>query len=187
MVKKNACVFISGRGSNLRNLIKKSREYNFPIKIKLVVSNNPNAYGLNFAKINSIPYLIVNTKKRNNEEKIIKELKKYEISIICLAGYMKILSNRFLNNYKKKIINIHPSLLPKFKGLNTFTRVLKNKEKKTGCTIHHVNAKLDGGNIIVQKSFFIKENDNEATLKLKTQKLEYKAFPEAIIKIFRKS
>ena len=95
MVKKNACVFISGRGSNLRNLIKKSREYNFPIKIKLVVSNNPNAYGLNFAKINSIPYLIVNTKKRNNEEKIIKNLKKYEISIICLAGYMKILSNNF--------------------------------------------------------------------------------------------
>ncbi len=185
MVKKNACIFISGKGSNLKNLIKKSREYNFPVKVKLVVSNNPTADGLNYAKKNSIPYLIIDTKSRNYEEKIIKELRRYNISLICLAGYMKIISKRFLSNYKKKIINIHPSLLPKFKGLNTFTRILKNKEKKTGCTIHHVNEKLDGGNIIVQKSFYIKHNDNEISLKNKTQQLEYLAFPEAIIKIFR--
>ena len=81
--------------------------------------------------------------------------------------------------------NIHPSLLPKYKGLNTFSRMLKNNEKKTGCTVHYVNAKLDSGNKIVQKTFYIKANDNEITLKEKTQTLEYKAFPEAIIKIFR--
>ena len=185
MVKKNACIFISGQGSNLRNLIKKSRDYNFPVSIKLVVCNNSKALGLTFAKKNSIPYLMINTKSRNYEEKILKNLLIHKISIICLAGYMKIISKKFLENYKKKIINIHPSLLPKFKGLNTFSKVLINKEKKTGCTVHYVNEKLDSGNIILQKSFFVEKDDNEKTLKIKTQQLEYTAFPEAIIKIFR--
>ena len=98
---------------------------------------------------------------------------------------MKIISKKFINNFRNKIINIHPSLLPKFKGLNTFNRALKNNEKKTGCTVHYVNEKLDSGNIIVQKSFFIKENDDEMILKKKTQKLEYIAFSEAIRKIYR--
>jgi len=98
---------------------------------------------------------------------------------------MKILSKKFVNLYKKKIINIHPSLLPKFKGLNTFKRVIEKNEKKTGCTVHYVNEKLDGGKIITQKSFFVSSTDNEITLQRKTQKLEYLAFPEAIIKIYR--
>jgi formyltetrahydrofolate-dependent phosphoribosylglycinamide formyltransferase len=185
MVKKNTCIFISGQGSNLKNLINKSREYNFPINIKLVISNNQGAHGINYAKKNSIPYLIVNTKLRGYENLIFQTLKKYRISLICLAGYMKIISKNFLTKYKNKIINIHPSLLPKFKGLNTFSRIIKNKEKKTGCTVHYVNEKLDSGNIIIQKSFFINPNDTELILKEKTQKLEYKAFPEAIIKIFQ--
>ncbi len=185
MVKKNSCIFISGQGSNLKNLIKKSREYSFPINITLVVSNKDNAPGIKYARKYSIPYLIINTKLRNYEEKILLFLKRYNISIICLAGYMKIISKKFLNKYRKKIINIHPSLLPKFKGLNTFSRILDNKEKKTGCTVHYVNDKLDSGNIIVKKSFYISPYDNEDTLKFKTQKLEYLAFPEAIIKIFR--
>ena len=98
---------------------------------------------------------------------------------------MKIISQKIVNLYKNKIINIHPSLLPKFKGLNTFERILKNKEKKTGCTVHFVNKKLDDGDIIVKKYFYLNANDDKLTLKRKTQKLEYKAFPEAIIKIFR--
>ena len=98
---------------------------------------------------------------------------------------MKIISKILTKNYPKKIINIHPSLLPKFKGLNTFSRILKNKEKETGCTVHYINDKLDSGNKIVQKKFFITSKDDEKVLKIKTQKLEYKAFPEAIIKIFR--
>jgi phosphoribosylglycinamide formyltransferase 1 len=185
MVKKNACVFISGQGSNLKNLIEKSRNYNFPVTIKLIISDNSKAFGIFHAKKNSIPYIIINTKTRNFENEIFKNLKKYKISLICLSGYMKIISKTFINKFKKKIINIHPSLLPKFKGLNTFTRILKNKEKKTGCTVHYVSEKLDSGNIITQKSFFINPRDNEDILKIKTQKLEYKAFPEAIIKIFQ--
>ena len=98
---------------------------------------------------------------------------------------MKIISDKIVNKFEKKIINIHPSLLPKFKGLNTFERALKNKEKKTGCTVHYVNNKLDDGRIILKKKFYINFKDNAETLKHKTQKLEYKAYPEAIIKLFR--
>ena len=186
MVKKNACVFISGKGTNLKNLILRSRDSNFPVNIKLIISNNKNATGIIYAKKNSIPYKIINTKLRNFENELLLILKKNKISLICLAGYMKIISKNFIEKFGEKIINIHPSLLPKFKGLNTFSRVLKNKEKKTGCTVHYVNEKLDSGNIIVQKSFQVSPSDNEQILKKKTQKIEYKVFPEAIIKIFRR-
>ena len=97
MVKKNACIFISGQGSNLKNLIQKSRDYNFPIKIRLIISNNKKANGIKYAKRNSIPCVIVDTKSRNYEYKIFNEIKRYKISLICLAGYMKILSKKFLN------------------------------------------------------------------------------------------
>ena len=185
MVKRNACVFISGKGSNLKSLIKNSRNYNFPVNIKLVISNNADANGILYAKINSIPYLIINTDKPEYENLILNELKKYRISIICLAGYMKIISRKFINNFRNIIINIHPSLLPKFKGLNTFERIFKNKEKKTGCTVHFVNEKLDGGKIIIKKIFFINRDDRVKTIRDKTQVVEHKALSEAIIKIFR--
>ena len=185
MVRINTSVFISGKGSNLKNLIIKSRDYSFPISIKLVVCDNPRAKGIIYAKKNSIPVLIINTKKRNFENKILNHLKEHKVDFICLAGYMKIISGVFLEKFRKKIINIHPSLLPKFKGLNTFSRVLKNKEKKTGCTVHYVDEKLDSGNIIIQKEFYINKEDNEEVIKKKTQYLEHRAFPEAIIKIFR--
>jgi phosphoribosylglycinamide formyltransferase-1 len=183
MVKKNACIFISGKGTNLKSLILNSISYNFPVKIKLIVSNKKNAPGLIYAKKWSIPHFIYNEKSYLSEIKLINEIKKKKINLICLAGYMKILSKKFLNIFNDKIINIHPSLLPKFKGLNTFKRVIENKEKKTGCTVHYVNETLDSGKIILKKFFFIKKDDNVKTLKIKTQKLEYKAFSEALIKI----
>ena len=130
MVKKKTCVFISGQGSNLKNLILRSRDSSFPIKICLVISNNQKAFGINYAKKYKIPYVIINSKYKNYENKIILNLKKYNISFICLAGYMKIISLNLIKNYQKKIINIHPSLLPKFKGLNTFSRMIKSKKKK---------------------------------------------------------
>ena len=185
MVKKKTCVFISGQGSNLKNLISYSRNYNFPLNISLVISNNKKAYGIDYAKKNQIPYIFVNTNSKNYENNILLNLKKYKIKFICLAGYMKIISDNLIKKYPKKIINIHPSLLPKFKGLNTFSRILRKKEIKTGCTVHYVNEKLDSGNIINKKMFFIRSRDNELILKKKTQKLEYRAFPEAIVKIFR--
>ena len=185
MVKKNTCVFISGQGTNLKNLIFHSRDKSFPIKISLVITNKKDAFGINLAKKFQIPCIFIDTKFKNYENKILLNLKKYNINFICLAGFMKIISKNIINRYQGKIINIHPSLLPKFKGLNTFARMLKNKEKKAGCTVHFVNAKLDSGNIIIQKNFNISDKDSEITLKNKTQKLEYRAFPEAIIRIFR--
>ena len=185
MVKKRTCVFISGKGTNLKNLISYSRDKSFPIKISLIICNNNKADGIKYAKWYNIPLILVDTKNKNSDNKILLQLKNYKISFICLAGYMKIISKKFISNFGKEIINIHPSLLPKFKGLNTFSRVIKNNEIKTGCTVHHVNSKIDAGKIIVQKTFFINNNDDEQRLKEKTQKLEYLAFPEAIIKIFQ--
>lgn len=187
MVKKNSCVFISGRGSNLKNLIHHTRDNNFPIKISLVICNNKNAFGVKYAKKFNIPIVFINTEFKNYENKILLNIRKYNISFICLAGYMKIISKSFLRNFRNKVINIHPSLLPKFKGLNTYSRIIKNKEKKTGCTVHYVDEKLDNGNIIVKKIFFINPKDDEKTLKKKTQTLEYKTFPEAIIRIYREN
>ena len=187
MVKKKTCVFISGKGSNLKNLIYRSRDSSFPIKISLVISNNKRAKGINYAKKYKIPFILINTKTNNYELKILKKLKKFQIDFICLAGYMKIISDKIINKFEKKIINIHPSLLPKFKGLNTFERALENNERTTGCTVHYVNNKIDDGQIILKKKFYINVKDSVESLKLKTQKLEYKAYPEAIIKIFRNS
>ena len=185
MVKLNTCVFISGKGSNLRRLILNSKKYNFPIKISLVVCNNKNAEGLKLAKKWSIPSLILNNKQCLSENKLLTKLRTYKIDLILLAGYMKILSKRFIRSFGKSIINIHPSLLPKFKGLNTFERVLKKKEKKTGCTVHFVNEKLDAGKIILKKFFYVEKDDDVSSLKKKTQNLEYNAFSEAIIRVVK--
>ncbi len=185
MVKINTCVFISGKGSNLKRLILNSYNYNFPIKIKLVVSSNKSAEGLKFAKKWSIPILILNKNQSLSENKTLIQLKAYKIDLILLAGYMRILSKGFVRLFGKSIINIHPSLLPKFKGLNTFERVLQNKERKTGCTVHFVNEKLDSGKIILKKFFYVDKKDNVASLKKKTQTLEYSAFSEAIIRVIK--
>ena len=185
MVKKNACVFISGSGTNLKALIKSSREYNFPININFIISNSKKAEGLQFAKLYKIPFCILDLNKIINLESVLKELNKKNISLICLAGYMRILNKKFIYRFNKKIINIHPSLLPKYKGLDTFKRVLANKEKITGCTVHYVNKKLDSGKIILKKKIIIEQNDNEETLKAKVQNKEYRAYSESIVNIFR--
>ena len=185
MVKINTCVFISGKGTNLKKLILNSNNYTFPIKIKLIICSNREAEGLKFAKKWSIPYLIFNNTNNFSENKILIKLKSHKINLILLAGYMKILSKRFIRSYGKPIINIHPSLLPKFKGLNTFEKVLQEKEKKTGCTVHFVNEKLDAGKIILKKFFYINNKDNISSLKKKTQTLEHVAYSEAIIKVVK--
>jgi len=185
MVKINACVFISGSGTNLKELLKSSREYNFPININYIISDTKKATGLNLARLYKIPFRVLNLNKIINLESLLRELRKKNISLICLAGYMKILNHKFINKFNKKIINIHPSLLPKYKGLNTFKRVLKNNEKLTGCTVHYVNKKIDSGKIILKKKIFIELSDNEGTLKSKVQAKEYRAYSESIINIYR--
>ena len=184
--KIKTCVFISGRGSNLKSLIKNSKNKNFPAKIVLVISDQPKAKGLKYAKKNKIPFKILNFKnKKIFEKRALNELKKMEVKLVCLAGFMKILSKKFIKGFKYKILNIHPSLLPKYKGLNTHRRVIENKEKFSGCSIHLVSAKLDSGKIILQKKVRVFSNDNALSLSKRIIKTEHLSYPKAIEKILK--
>ena len=182
--KINTSVFISGKGTNLKNLIKFSKTNNSPIKINIVISNKKSAYGIRYAKKNKIKTKIIDFSKKREINHLLKILKLNNIRLICLAGFLKILSKDFIKSFNGKIINIHPSLLPKYKGLNTHERVLENNEKFTGCSVHYVNEKLDGGKIIIQKKIRIYKKDNVKSLKKRVLKEEYKLYPKSIIKIF---
>ena len=183
--KVKTAVFISGKGSNLKSLIKFSKTNKSPLSIDFIISNNSKAKGLNYGKIFKIKKKVLNFKNKNqSEKKLLSILKKNNIKMICLAGFMKILSRKFINKFKGKIINIHPSLLPKYKGLNTHQRVLINNEKYSGCTVHFVNSKLDSGKIILQKKVKItkKETTNSLTKKILVE--EHKLYAKAILKVF---
>ena len=181
--KVKTAIFISGTGSNLKSLIKFSKHKKSPIIISMIISNNSKAKGLRYSKIYKIKKKVFDFKNALSEKKVITELKKNNIDLICLAGFMKILSKNFINNFKGKILNIHPSLLPKYKGLNTHERAIKNKDKYSGCTVHFVNSKLDSGKIINQKKVKISKFDNSKTLAKKILIEEHKLFPAAIMKI----
>ena len=183
--KIKTAVFISGAGSNLKSLIKFSRLKKSPISINLIISNNPKSKGLSFAQIFKIKKKTYNFKRKiYAEKKILFDLKKNKIDLVCLAGFMKVLSKNFIKNFDGKILNIHPSLLPKFKGLNTHERVIKNKEKYSGCTVHFVNSKLDSGKIILQNKVKISKNETPKTLSKKILIQEHKLYPKAILKVF---
>ena len=180
----NTAVFISGTGSNLKSLIKFSNLKKSPISIKIIISNNPKSKGLAFGKIYKIRKKIFNfSNQAKTEKEILKLLKKKKINLICLAGFMRILSKNFIQNFKGQILNIHPSLLPKYKGLNTHERAIKNKDRYSGCTIHFVTSKLDSGKIIIQKKVKINKKDTPRTLANKVLAEEHKLYPEAILKI----
>jgi len=183
--KIKTAVFISGTGSNLKNIIKFSKIKKSPISIDLIISNNNKAKGLIFANQFKIKKKIFNFKNfKNAEKKILSLLKKKKIRFICLAGFMKILSKNFIKQFDEKILNIHPSLLPKYKGLNTHSKAINNQDKFTGCTVHYVTAKLDSGKIILQKKIKITPNDNPTSLAKKVLKQEHKLYPAAIMKVF---
>ena len=184
MVKKRACVFISGAGTNLKSIINHSRDYNFPININLIISNNKSAKGIYFAKKFSIPHKIINQRRDRFEKIAIKELRNRKIDLICLAGFMKVLTKNFIRNFNGKIINIHPSLLPKYKGLNTYKRAIEKGDKLFGYTVHYVNEKLDSGKIIIKKRVHIANAETVEKLKKKVQIEEYKAYAIAIRKIY---
>ena len=182
--KVKTAVFISGTGSNLKSLIKFSKKKKSPISIDLIISNNPKAKGLKLGKINKIKRKVYNFKRKYKiENQIISDLKKHKVKMICLAGFMEILSRNFITKFKGKILNIHPSLLPKYKGLNTHQRALDNNEKYSGCTVHFVNSKLDSGKIILQKKVKISKYENEESLTKKVLVQEHILYPKAILKV----
>ena len=183
--KIKTAVFISGTGSNLQSLIKFSKLKKSPISIEMIVSNNAKSKGLAFCKIYKIKKEIFNFKNQSTTEKeLLIKLNKNKIDLVCLAGFMKILSKNFIKKFKGQILNIHPSLLPKYKGLNTHEKAIRNEDEYSGCTVHFVNSKLDSGKIIIQKKVKIKKNDTAKSLAKKILVQEHKLYPRAILKIF---
>lgn len=183
--KIKTAVFISGTGSNLKNLIKFSKVKNSPISIDLIFSNTSKAKGLKFSNRFNIKKYVSSFKNyKTAEAKILDLLKEENIEFICLAGFMKILSKNFIKKFSGKIVNIHPSLLPKYKGLNTHIKAIQNKDKVAGCTVHFVTAKLNSGKIILQKEVKISKKDTPTSLGKKVLKQEHKLYPTAIKKIF---
>ena len=183
--KIKTAVFISGTGSNLKNLINFSKIKKSPISIDLIISNTNKAKGLKYANQFNITKKIFNFQKiKIVEKQILSLMKKENIHFICLAGFMKILSKNFIKKFDAKIINIHPSLLPKYKGLYTHEKAIENKDKFAGCTVHYVTAKLDSGKTILQKKIKITLNENSISLAKKVLEQEHKLYPAAIKKIF---
>ena len=183
--KTKTAIFISGTGSNLKNLIKFSKKKKSPISVDLIISNTHNAKGLKYSRKYNIQKKVISFKNNKlAEKKIFDFLQVKNIKFICLAGFMKILSKNFIKKFKGKIINIHPSLLPKYKGLNTHKKALDNKEKYSGCTVHFVNSRLDSGKIILQKKIKISKNETETSLAKKVLVEEHKLYPKAILKVF---
>jgi len=182
--KIETAVFISGRGSNLKNLIQFSKTKISPIIINLIIANKKTE-GLKYAyqyKIDKKVIRFINIKIA--EKRILSILEKKKIKFICLAGFMKVLSKDFIKKFKGKIVNIHPSYLPKYKGLNTSVKALRDNAKFSGCTVHYVSSKLDSGKIIMQKKVKIVKKETETSLDKKIIKEEHKLYPSAILKIF---
>jgi phosphoribosylglycinamide formyltransferase 1 len=183
--KVKTAVFISGTGSNLKHLVKFSHSKKSPISINLIISNSKKAKGLKYADQFKIKKKIVDFNfKETAEKKVLSSLKKNKINLVCLAGFMNILTANFINKFNGKIINIHPSLLPKYKGLNTHEKAIKNKDKFSGCTVHYVTKKLDSGKVILQKKVRINKGENPISLAKKVLKQEHKLYSAAISKIF---
>ena len=178
-------VLISGRGSNLKAIIDKCSKANVPAKVIAIISNNSNASGLKFN--GKFKKIIINNEvnKKKFEIKLNNHLNKLKPDLICLAGFMKILSPFIIKKWKNKIINVHPSLLPAFKGLNTHERALNAGVKKSGCTIHFVDESLDGGSIIAQVATAINKKMTSKELSKIILKMEHKIYPE-IVKLFAK-
>ena len=183
-MKKNIVVLISGRGSNLESIISATNQKNFPAKISLVISCNKSAIGLKIAEKNDIKNFVVEQKKFYNKElfeaDLIGKIAQQNPSLICLAGFMQILSKDFIDKFRNKIINIHPSLLPNYKGLNTHERAIKAGDKYSGCTVHYVTEELDGGKIIAQERVLISPGDTPETLSRKILEREHVVYPKTI-------
>ena len=175
--KLQVAIFISGRGSNLESLIQSSFKKQSLVEVQLVVSNNSKAKGLTIAKKNKIPFIHFIPRK-NFENKVMKYLK--NIDIICLAGFMQVLDSKFVMQWRSRLINIHPSYLPAFKGLNAQDQAIKAKASYSGCSVHYVSAKIDSGKIILQKKVKILKKDNTESLSKKILIEEHKVYPRAL-------
>ena len=177
-------VMISGEGTNLQALINAQKERKISTQIMAVITDNKDAYGIKRAKKNNIPTFFFDQRNFDTKDEfylnIVREIKKLNPDLIVLAGFMKILNKDFINAFPYKILNIHPSILPKFKGLNTHKRVLESGVKYHGATVHFVEENLDSGPIIMQYKLAVNKNDDEETLRNRVHKGEYLILVETI-------
>ena len=177
-------VLISGNGSNLQAIIDNIANNNLPAQIVAVISNKADAYGLERAKKAGIEQCVLSHKDFTDREQYDQALKnlidEYQPDLIILAGFMRILTNEFVEHYLNKMMNIHPSLLPKYKGLNTHQRAIDAGDKEHGCSVHFVTPELDDGPVILQATVPVKDNDTAETLASRVHEQEHKIYPEAI-------
>ena len=177
-------VFISGRGSNMEALIEACAAPDFPAEISVVLSNKPDAQGLNTARDHGLATLCVDhtlyDTKAAFEAAMVSALAPHAFDLICLAGFMRLLSGDFIDQFPERIINIHPSLLPAYKGLDTHARALAGGATQAGCSVHYVVPEMDSGEIIVQRSIDIAPNDTPETLGARVLAEEHIAYPEAV-------
>ncbi|MFM2200738.1 MAG: trifunctional purine biosynthetic protein adenosine-3 [Pseudomonadota bacterium] len=182
--KIKTAILISGRGSNMQALIKASLDSDFPAQIVLVLSNKADAAGLKFAEQNNIATAVIDHKKFANrqdfDQKIDEVLQSHQVELVCLAGFMRILSPQLVKKWHKKMINIHPSLLPNFKGANAVLDALNAQAKITGCTTHFVSEEVDAGEIILQSQVTIATDDNLASLSAKILDQEHIIYPRSL-------
>ncbi len=180
----DVAILISGHGSNLQSLIEACAAEDFPARIVGVISNNPEAYGLERARAANIPTSVVNHRDFDDreafDEAIDQQLRSFKAKFICLAGFMRILDSRFVTRWRDRILNIHPSLLPAFKGLHTQERALEAGVRFTGCTVHIVRPEMDEGPIILQAALAVDPEDDADNLSAKVLKLEHVIYPEAL-------
>jgi phosphoribosylglycinamide formyltransferase 1 len=190
MKKVKTAVLISGKGSNMKNLIKSCKKTEYPAEICLVISNNPEAEGLKFAQKENIPTFIVNhndfPQREDFDKKISQIIDNHNCQLICLAGFMRLLSKWFVEKWFNKIINIHPSYLPNFKGANAVRDAINAKAKFSGCTVHFVRTEMDCGPIIKQQKVNILENETESSLKKRILEQEHSIYPIALAEVCKK-
>ncbi len=186
----NLAILISGKGSNMLNIVEACQTKNLRSSVKLVISNNPNSQGIKEAKKRKIKTSIISDQnyknKKDFENAVSQLLVKSKVNLICLAGFMKILTKNFVTQWNKKIINIHPSLLPSFRGIDAQKKALIQKVKYTGCTVHYVNKEIDGGEILDQRIVKISKKDSLASLKKKILIEEHKLYISVIRDLERK-
>lgn len=180
-------VLISGNGSNLQALLDAAASPDYPAEIVLVISNNEDAYGLKRADNANVPTVIIDHRNFATREAFDRmmdtALRNHEIELVVMAGFMRILSDWFVGQWQGKLINIHPSLLPKYKGMHTHKRALEAGDAQHGATVHWVTPELDSGEIIAQGSLDIAENDTPESLQQRVHVLEHKLYPEAVKKV----
>ncbi len=182
--KLKIAILASGEGSNFQKLIKLSKSNQFDIDIKLLITNKSDAGCLSKAKESNISFKIIKDSDYENkeyfEEEIINTIKKLDIELIVMAGWMKIMSSKFVNAFKNKIINIHPSLLPSFKGNNAIKQAITSGSKITGCSVHFVEPEVDSGSLIIQAALSISDQDNIDSITKKIHLLEHEILPLSI-------